>query len=135
MTLTPVALATADVFASAVSGADESPRRFRGKKKSSPAWLGMTIGGIAALVLIGGGIFFAMSQGGSSESTDPESLALATTRQAVPTSATPVAAGAFQLSPLKHRCLRACRSPLGFLLGHWRAGVGGGLALGWWHAL
>ena len=46
-----------------------------------------------------------------------------------------LAAGAFQLSPLKHRCLRACRSPLGFLLGHWRAGVGGGLALGWWHAL
>jgi predicted metal-binding membrane protein len=46
-----------------------------------------------------------------------------------------LAAGAFQLSPLKRVCLRACRSPLGFLLGHWRAGRWGGLALGWSHAL
>jgi predicted metal-binding membrane protein len=46
-----------------------------------------------------------------------------------------VAAGAFQLSPLKQVCLRACRSPLGFLLGHWRAGRRGSLALGCSHAL
>ena len=46
-----------------------------------------------------------------------------------------LAAGAFQLSPWKHACLRACRSPLGFLLGHWRAGLRGSLALGWSHAL
>jgi len=46
-----------------------------------------------------------------------------------------LAAGAFQLSPLKRVCLRACRSPLGFLLGHWRAGRRGSLALGWSHAL
>jgi predicted metal-binding membrane protein len=46
-----------------------------------------------------------------------------------------LAAGAFQLSPLKQVCLRACRSPLGFLLGHWRAGRRGSLALGWAHAV
>jgi predicted metal-binding membrane protein len=46
-----------------------------------------------------------------------------------------LAAGAFQLSPLKQACLRACRSPLGFLLGHWRAGRRGSLALGWSHAV
>ncbi|HKW91626.1 MAG TPA: DUF2182 domain-containing protein [Methylomirabilota bacterium] len=46
-----------------------------------------------------------------------------------------VVAGVFQLSPLKQACLRACRSPLGFLLGHWRAGRRGSLALGWAHAL
>ena len=45
-----------------------------------------------------------------------------------------LAAGAFQLSPLKQACLRACRSPLGFLLGHWRAGYNGSLLLGWSHA-
>ncbi len=45
-----------------------------------------------------------------------------------------LAAGLFQLSPLKQVCLRACRSPLGFLLGHWRAGRRGSLALGWSHA-
>ena len=45
-----------------------------------------------------------------------------------------LAAGAFQLSPLKQACLRACRSPVGFLLGHWRAGRRGSLVLGWSHA-
>jgi predicted metal-binding membrane protein len=46
-----------------------------------------------------------------------------------------LAAGVFQLSPLKRACLRVCRSPLGFLLGHWRAGLRGSLALGWSHAM
>ncbi len=46
-----------------------------------------------------------------------------------------VVTGIFQLSPLKQVCLRHCRSPLGFLLGHWRAGWRGGLAMGWAHAL
>src|SRR5258705_8684868 len=45
-----------------------------------------------------------------------------------------VAAGFFQFPPLKHICLRHCRSPLGFLMGHWRAGWRGGLVLGWAHA-
>ena len=45
-----------------------------------------------------------------------------------------LAAGAFQLSPLKQVCLRVCRSPFGFLLGHWRAGRRGSLALGSSHA-
>jgi predicted metal-binding membrane protein len=43
-------------------------------------------------------------------------------------------AGAYQLSPLKQVCLRACRSPLGFLMGHWRAGFRGGLAMARAHA-
>ena len=46
-----------------------------------------------------------------------------------------VMAGLFQLTPLKQVCLRHCRSPLGFLLGHWRAGWAGALTLGWAHAL
>jgi predicted metal-binding membrane protein len=29
-------------------------------------------------------------------------------------------AGAFQFSALKYRCLDRCRTPLGFILGHWR---------------
>jgi len=31
-----------------------------------------------------------------------------------------LAAGAFQLSALKYRCLDKCRSPLGFIVAHWR---------------
>jgi predicted metal-binding membrane protein len=46
-----------------------------------------------------------------------------------------VVAGLFQLTPLKQVCLRHCRSPLGFLLGHWRAGWQGGLAMGRAHAV
>jgi predicted metal-binding membrane protein len=46
-----------------------------------------------------------------------------------------VVAGIFQLSPLKQVCLRHCRTPLGFLLGHWREGWRGGMAMGRGHAL
>jgi predicted metal-binding membrane protein len=45
-----------------------------------------------------------------------------------------VGAGLYQLTPLKWACLRVCRSPLGFLLGHWRAGYGGTLRLAGAHA-
>ncbi|WP_339102601.1 DUF2182 domain-containing protein [Haloterrigena salinisoli] len=37
----------------------------------------------------------------------------------------------YQLSPYKHRCLRYCRSPLGFLLSHHRPGVGGAVRMSW----
>jgi predicted metal-binding membrane protein len=46
-----------------------------------------------------------------------------------------VIAGLFQLTPLKQVCLRHCRSPLGFLLGHWRAGWAGALRMGVAHAV
>jgi predicted metal-binding membrane protein len=46
-----------------------------------------------------------------------------------------IVAGMFQLSPLKQVCLRHCRSPLGFLLGRWRAGWRGAVSMGWAHAL
>lgn len=44
------------------------------------------------------------------------------------------AAGLYQLSPLKHACLRHCRSPLHFLLAGWRPGVLGALRMGTVHA-
>jgi predicted metal-binding membrane protein len=39
-------------------------------------------------------------------------------------------AGIFQLTPLKHVCLRHCRTPLGFLLGDWREGAWGAFVMG-----
>jgi predicted metal-binding membrane protein len=39
-------------------------------------------------------------------------------------------AAAYELTPLKDVCLDKCRSPLGFLLGSWRDGLSGGLAMG-----
>nr|WP_245842849.1 DUF2182 domain-containing protein [Sphingomonas laterariae] len=41
-----------------------------------------------------------------------------------------IAAGFYQLSPLKHACLAHCRSPAAFLARHWRPGIGGALRLG-----
>ncbi len=42
-------------------------------------------------------------------------------------------AAVYELTPLKDVCLAKCRSPLGFLLGAWRDGVGGALAMGTRH--
>jgi predicted metal-binding membrane protein len=36
--------------------------------------------------------------------------------------ATFLLAGVYQFTPLKYRCLDQCRSPLGFIMGHWRGG-------------
>ena len=44
-----------------------------------------------------------------------------------------VAAGLWQLTPLKAACLRHCRTPLGFLVGNWRAGRFGALRMGLEH--
>jgi predicted metal-binding membrane protein len=46
-----------------------------------------------------------------------------------------IAAGVYQFSPLKTACLRACQSPLGFLMARWRAGYAGTLRLGLAHAI
>jgi predicted metal-binding membrane protein len=44
-------------------------------------------------------------------------------------------AGVFQFSPIKHSCLRACRSPLGFLISDWRDGILGAWRMGIRHGL
>jgi predicted metal-binding membrane protein len=41
-----------------------------------------------------------------------------------------LSAAAYQLTPLKDVCLRHCRSPLMFLMSHWRPGRLGGLRMG-----
>lgn len=41
-----------------------------------------------------------------------------------------IAAGLYQLTPLKQRCLSHCRSPLSFLMHHWRPGAGGAWRMG-----
>lgn len=46
-----------------------------------------------------------------------------------------LAAGLWQLTPLKSVCLRHCRSPLSFLSTHWRPGVGGAFRMGTEHGV
>lgn len=40
------------------------------------------------------------------------------------------AAGIYQLTPLKHACLRHCRSPIQFVMHHWRSGTSGAVRMG-----
>lgn len=44
-----------------------------------------------------------------------------------------IAAGIYQLTPLKRACLRHCRSPAHFLSGHWRGGTTGAFRMGLEH--
>lgn len=44
-------------------------------------------------------------------------------------------AGAFQFTPLKDACLRACRLPANFLVHHYRRGLRAGFQLGYRHGL
>ena len=46
-----------------------------------------------------------------------------------------ILAGAYQLTPLKDSCLRACQSPLGFLMRRWRDGSRGAFRMGLEHGL
>jgi predicted metal-binding membrane protein len=46
-----------------------------------------------------------------------------------------LSAGIFQFSSLKQVCLTHCRSPLGFVMGHWREGRFGALRMGLEHGL
>jgi predicted metal-binding membrane protein len=46
-----------------------------------------------------------------------------------------IAAGLYQVSPLKHACLRVCRSPAEFLTKHWRPGAFGALRMGLEHGV
>ena len=46
-----------------------------------------------------------------------------------------VAAGLYQLTPLKHTCLEKCRSPLSFLMRLWRPGLAGAARLGLTHGV
>jgi predicted metal-binding membrane protein len=44
-------------------------------------------------------------------------------------------AGLYQLTPLKHACLRTCQTPFQFLISRWRPGAGGAFRLGVRHGV
>lgn len=46
-----------------------------------------------------------------------------------------IAAGLYQLSPLKRTCLSKCRSPMSWILSSWRDGAGGALRMGADHGI
>jgi len=46
-----------------------------------------------------------------------------------------IVAGMYQWTSLKYSCLTHCRSPLGFLMTHWREGRGGAARIGAHHGI
>lgn len=46
-----------------------------------------------------------------------------------------LAAGVYQLTPLKRACLRRCRGPLAFIMQHWRPGRIGAMRMGVLHGI
>ncbi len=46
-----------------------------------------------------------------------------------------IAAGLYQLTPLKSACLRHCRAPVQFIAAHWRPGIRGAWRMGLAHGL
>lgn len=46
-----------------------------------------------------------------------------------------IVGGIFQLTPLKHACLQQCRSPMAFVMHHWRGGVVGAWQMGIHHGI
>ncbi len=46
-----------------------------------------------------------------------------------------LAAGIYQLTPVKLACLKQCQSPLGFLTSHWKDGISGSLRMGIEHGM
>jgi len=44
-----------------------------------------------------------------------------------------IAAGAWQLTPIKDACLQHCRSPMTFLMAHWKGGLKGAFPVGLHH--
>jgi predicted metal-binding membrane protein len=75
-------------------------------------------------------LLFAVAAAAGQQMLSGEAMMLADERLAT---GVLIAAGAYQLSPLKGACLRQCRSPAQFLSRHWRPGPIGALRLGALH--
>jgi predicted metal-binding membrane protein len=104
--------------------------RVNRKDKAAPAALTPTAMFVAGYLLAWGGFcVFATALQWAMESVRLLSPMLATTSQWVGASVL-LAAGLWQLTPVKAMCLRHCRTPLGFLIGNWRTGLFGAMRMG-----
>jgi predicted metal-binding membrane protein len=59
--------------------------------------------------------------------------AMMSSRSAALSGALLIAAGVYQLTPLKAQCLKHCRGPAAFIAAHWHAGVLGAWRMGLAH--
>lgn len=101
----------------------------RGERRTAPAVLSFGLGYLT--VWLGFSAFAAMAQWALHQGASL-SPAMAT-RSTLAGGVILIAAGAYQLTPLKRGCLAHCRSPLGFLMSSWRDGASGAFLMGLRH--
>jgi predicted metal-binding membrane protein len=103
----------------------------RGHSAVSPAILAFGLGYIA--------VWTAFSAGATVAQLGLHQAALLSTSMASSSNrlsgAILLAAGIYQFTPWKGRCLTHCRSPLGFFMTHWRDGAWGGFQMGFRHGM
>jgi len=92
------------------------------------AWI--FVAGYAVLWTLTGSAAYA---GDMAIQTLPEFFPVLNARGMTIGGATLIAAGLYQMTPLKDLCLSKCRSPLGFLLNHWQGGHWGAFRMGLHH--
>jgi predicted metal-binding membrane protein len=90
-----------------------------------PAWV--FVAGYLAVWTGFGLIAYLLAAGLSALAMGSEAVVMAAPRLG---GAVLVLAGLYQLSPLKHVCLKKCRSPFEFIATSWREGYGGALRMG-----
>ena len=106
----------------------------RKDKSAGPTLASTALFGIGYLLVWGGFGAVATALQWSLESARLLSPMLATTHHWLG-AAILIAAGLWQLTPLKALCLRHCHTPLGFLVGNWRPGRVGALRMGLTHGV
>ena len=98
------------------------------RRKVAPVWV--FVSGYAVLWTLTGGVGYAADLGVQSL---PGRFPVLQTHAAQIGGGLLIAAGAYQLTPLKNRCLDHCRSPFGFLMASWRDGYVGAFRMGLTH--
>jgi len=94
----------------------------------TPAWV--FVAGYLVLWTLAGGVGYTVDLAVQSL---PEVFPALRTYGLVIGGLTLIAAGVYQLTPLKYLCLSQCRSPMGFLLTSWRDGALGAFRMGLHH--
>jgi predicted metal-binding membrane protein len=105
-------------------------RREQGKAGSGPASVGLFVGGYLAVWSVFGLVAYGVFELGRTLSTDALAWDAAGPYIA---GGVVFAAAVYQLTAVKDICLRKCRSPLAFVLGHWRPGYSAALRMGGVH--
>jgi predicted metal-binding membrane protein len=106
--------------------------RSRGENQSAPASIAAFVGGYLTLWILFS--LLAVAAQWMLERTGALSV-LMSSRSLLLSGVLLIAAGVYQLTPLKAACLKQCRMPAFFVATHWRRGVFGGWRMGIEHGL